>query len=345
MLLFDFAEYDAARQFEAARACADANSAGCYQLYPGVIKEVRRATTSSGEQDSITVTSRQTDLHVSVLPSPEDAPLLVAGASVNVEWYTGNVATIWVGGRPIPTTANLAAGHANYGYIGWMLLWIAGLLLAIVLLNRRMAVLFSAARLLPRSAGADTQVLLPSGSPGWIVRPRLREALLLPLALVVLALLSIRPFMNPDTRVLAVAGDFLLVLPVVIGLALTLRNARLVIDRSSILSVDRFGRSRSWPVAEIEEAAIVGVRWTDWNVPSLLWLGHDGTELFAVTSLLWDLGQVLAICVAIGIPITVDYTPVPRKVRWTRRAALTALAVVTTAFLVASFLPLPPASS
>jgi hypothetical protein len=345
LLLLDNAEYDAARQFKAAVECPDASSGACYQLYPGVLTQVRRARTSSGEQDAVTVESRGRDLHLSLLPSPADASLLTPGVPVRVEWYVGSVAAVWIEGRPIPTTSNLAAGHANIGYVGGILLWLAALFLAILLLNRRMARLLASVRVLPRAAVAVAQTILPSGNAGWIVRPRLREALVLPLGLVVLALISIRPFMNPQTRALALIGDVVVFGPVAIAMVMTLRNARLFLDRTSIERIDRFGRSRSWPVSGIREVVIFGVRWTDWMVPSLVFVGSDGVEQFWISALVWDVGEVIALCAAIGVPVTNDYMQKAQKRNWCRQLSRAAVLVVTGALLAASFLPLPPSTS
>jgi hypothetical protein len=345
LLLLDRAEYDAAQAFKSATECADVNSAACFQRYPGVIEKVRRAQTSEGEQDAVTLTSRQVELHVSLTPSAADAALVQPRAKVSVEWYVGSVATVWIAGHAIPTTSNLGARHANIGFVGGIVVWLAALLMGIVLVGRRMAVLFAEALALPRPAVASTQVLLPTGYAGWLVKPQLREALLLPFGIMLLALVSVRLFINPGTRVLALAGDALVLIPVAVGLVLTLRNARLMLDPSSVVLVDGLGRHRSWPVSEIDQAAIVGVRWTDWSIPSLLFVRIDGEELFAVTSLLWDLGQLISICAAIGVPVTFGYRPARRRAGWRRRTAQAIFAVVSGALLIASFFPPPPSNS
>jgi len=104
-------------------------------------------------------------------------------------------------------------------------------------------------------------------------------------------------------------GDALLFGPGVVHFALTLRNTRLMADHASITIVDWLGRKRSWPLTEIQQAAIVGVRWTDWTVPTLLFVGKDGAELFPVTSLYWHLDDIGALCVKLGIPLSFDYEP------------------------------------
>jgi hypothetical protein len=348
-LLLDHGEYDAAGAFRSAVECADATSDHCYQLYPGVIQKVRVAQTSSGEQDAVDISSRGSSIHVSLVPSAADASLLQAGAPVTVEWYVGSVATVWIGGQAIPSTANLAESHADFAYIGWALLWLAALFWAITLLNRRMLVLFGAVRILPATADvralAGREVILPGGTAGWVVKPRAQEALFLPLLLAALALISVRPLMNPNSRTLALVGDILLFGPIVLRLALTLRNSRVTADRTSITRADWLGRIRSWPVAEIQQAAIVGLRWSDWAVPALLFIGRDGKELFGVTSLNWNLDEIGALCVSLGIPLSVGYAGQPRRVNRLRLALSLGALLITGALLVFSFLPPPPTNT
>ncbi|HEV2027886.1 MAG TPA: hypothetical protein VGS16_05050 [Candidatus Dormibacteraeota bacterium] len=349
-LLLDHSEYDAAAAFRNAVECADVTSDHCYQLYPGVVQAVRVAQTSSGEQDAVDISSRGSTIHVSLLPSAADASLLQAGAPVTVEWFVGSVATVWIGRQAIPSTANLAASHANFAYIGWILVWLAALFWAIVLLNRRMLALFAAVRILPATADiralAGREVILPGGTTGWVVKPRAHEALLLPLLLVALVLISLRPLMNPDSRPFALVGDVLLFGQVIVSLALNLRNARVLADHASITRADWLGRTRSWPLAEIEQAAIVGLRWTDWAVPALLFVSRSGPVLFGVTSLYWNLDEIGALCVRLGVPLSVGYVPTQRRRINPVRLGMNLFAVlITGAFLVLSFLPLPPASS
>jgi hypothetical protein len=346
-LLLDHSEYDAAAAFNGATECADTSSDHCYQLYPGVIQAVRVFQTSSGEQDVVDIASRGSKVHVSLQPSMTDASLVQVGTPVAVEWYVGSVSTVWIGNQPIPSTSSLAK-HADFAYIGWVLLWLAALFWAIVLLNWRMVALFAAVKVLPATAEiqamAAREVILPGGTTGWLARPRLNQALLLPLVFAAVVSISLRLLMNSGSRPLALAGDLLLFGPAIAGLALSLRNDRLMADHASLRKVDLLGRMRTWPVAEIEQAAIVGLQWTDWAVPALLFVGRGGTELFRVTSLHWNLDEIGAVCVKIGVPLTVGYLPrlSKRAKRW-RFAIGFVGAVISVAFLVVSILPLPSA--
>lgn len=348
LVLLDRAEYDAAAAFQAAVECADTNSDHCVQTYPGAIQYVRVAQTTSGEQDQVDITSRGVIEHVALLPSPSQAPLVRVGATVMVEWYTGSIATVWIAGSAIPTTSNLAAGHADVGFIGAILIWLAAMFGALMLVNRRMAADLAAAFVLPSPGqvlGLGAQgTVLPGGSVGWVIRPRLREAFFLPLGLALLALISIRPFTNPDTRLLAVAGDAIVFVPLLVHLVLELRNSRILVDRSSIRKVDWLGRIRSWPVTEIDVWALGGIRWSGWLIPVLILLGRDGSELFTVTSLGWRLDELGAAFLAVGIPLTLEYEKV-RRVNWTRRAFTFLITLPSLALLVLSFLPLPPSNS
>lgn len=344
-LLFDYGEYGAANAFGNAVECADTSSDHCYQLYPGVIQKVHVAQTSSGEQDAVDITSRGSTMHISLQPSAADAPLLKPGTPVTVEWYVGSVVAVWIGVHAIPATANPATYRGDFAYVGGILIWIAALFWAVVLLNWRMSSLFAAVRILPATAEvlavSTRERILPSGTTGWVVKPRAQEALFLPLLLGVLVLISARALINPDSRLLAVVGDTLLFGPILVRLALTFRNGRVLADRTSIALVDWLGRTRSWPLTEIQQAAIVGIRWTDWTVPTLLFIGKDGTELFAVTSLYWNLDEIGALCVTLGIPLSVDYVPKPRRVKPLRVAISLGASLITAVLLWLSFLPLP----
>jgi hypothetical protein len=348
-LLLDHSEYDAANAFRNAVECADTSSDHCYQLYPGVIQTVRTAQTSSGEQDALDIASRGSTIRVSLLPSAADASLIQAGSPVTVEWYVGSVATVWIGGQAIASTSNLAT-HANFAYVGWILVWLAALFWAVLLVDRRMLALFAAVRILPATAEvramAAREVILPRGTTGWVVKPRAQEALLLPFVLAALALISVRPLMNPGSRPLAVVGDVLLFGPMIVRFALTLRNGRIMADHASITRVNWLGRMHSWALADIEQAAIVGLRWSNWAVPALLFIDRGGTELFRVTSINWNLDEVGALCVRIGLPLSVGYPPTqPRRVNRVRLAMSLVAVLITGAFLVISFLPLPPSNS
>ena len=316
-LLFDHGEYDAASAFRNAIECADTSSDHCYQLYPGVIQKVRVAQTTSGEQDAVDIASRGSSIHVALTPTAANSPLLQAGAPVTVEWYVGSVVTVWI----------------------------AALFLTVVLLNFRMQSVFAAVRVLPATAEllalSTRERILPSGTTGWMVRPRAQEALFLPLLVATLAAISVRPLMNPNTRLVALIGDTLLFAPVIVRLALTFRNARVIADHTSISYRDWLGRTRSWPLAQIHQAAIVGVRWTDWAVPAVLFIAPDGEDLFVVTSLNWNLDEIGALCVTLGIPLSFGYDP-PQSKRLNRvRLAMNLVGVlITGALLVASFLPI-----
>jgi hypothetical protein len=346
-LLLDHGEYDAAATFSNAVECADTSSDHCYQLYPGVIQAVRVFQTSSGEQDVVTIASRESTVHVSLQPSVTDAPLVRVGTPVAVEWYVGSVSTVWIGNQAIPSTSNLAK-HADFAYIGWLLLWLAALFSAIVLLNWRMVAIFAAVKVLPATAEvqalAAREVILPGGTTGWVAKPRLNHALLLPLVFAALVSISLRLLLNAGSRPLALAGDLLLFTAAIAGLALSLRNDRLMADHASLTKMDLLGRMRSWPVAEIEQAAIVGLQWTDWTVPALLFVGRGGDELFRVTSLYWNLDEIGAICVKVGVPLTVGYLPRSSKRAKRLRFAIGFVgALISGVFFVVSFLPLPPA--
>ena len=49
--------------------------------------------------------------------------------------------------------------------------------------------------------------VVPGGTVGWRIMPKMREALLLPIVIGVVALISITPFLNPQRRSIALIGD------------------------------------------------------------------------------------------------------------------------------------------
>jgi hypothetical protein len=349
LLLIDRSEYDSADAFRNAVGCTDTSSDHCYQLYPGVIQAVHVDQTSSGQEDRVDVTSAGSTIHVALLPSAADASFVQVGTPVTVEWYVGSVATVWISGRAIPSTSNLAM-HANFAYIGWGLIWLAALFWAVMLVDRRMIALFAAVRILPATAEvqamAARELILPRGTTGWVVKPRVHQAVLLPLLLAAVALISVKPLENPGSGPLALVGDVLFFGPIVIGFALTLRNSRITASHDSITRVDLRGRVRSWPLTDIQRAAVIGLRWSDWTVPSLWFIGRDGTELFGVTSLYWNLDEIGALCVKLGVPISIGYVPRrPKRLNLVRLATRGVLVLITGAFLLISFLPLPPSNS
>lgn len=96
-------------------------------------------------------------------------------------------------------------------------------------------------------------------------------------------------------------------------------------------------------MADIELVAIVGVRWSDWAVPALLFIGRDETELFGVTTLYWNLDAIGAVCLRLEIPLSLDYVPTrPRRINRVGMAMNLVVTLVTGALLAVSFLPLPP---
>lgn len=349
LLLIDRSEYDFADAFRNAVECADTSSDHCYQLYPGVIQAVHVDQTSSGQEDRVDVASVGSTIHVALLPLAVDASLVQAGAPVTVEWYLGSVASVWIGGRAIPSISGPTV-HANFAYIGWGLVWLAALFWAVMLVDRRMIALLAAVRILPATAEVQAmsarEVILPGGTTGWVVKPRAHQTLLLPFLLAVLALISVRPLMNPGSRSLALVGDVLFFGPIVIRFVLTLRNDRFTADHDSITRVNWLGRVRSWPLADIQQADVIGLRWSDWTVPTLWFIGRDGTELFGATSVLWNLDEIGALCVRLGVPISIGYiSSRPQRLNLARLATRGVLILITGAFLLISFLPLPPSNS
>jgi hypothetical protein len=72
-----------------------------------------------------------------------------------------------------------------------------------------------------------------------------------------------------------------------------------------------------------------------------LFIGQDGTWL--TTCLYWNLDEIGAICVRLGIPLSIDYVPTrQRNINPMRLAVTLIVTLITGALLAFSFLPLPP---
>jgi hypothetical protein len=345
LVLADAGQSIAAGDYRAAMQCADSSSGHCYQLYPGVINSVRVTQTSSGQRDEVNIASQKTSIHVSLKPTVSEAAMVQAGAAVGVEWYVGSVTAVWIGGHGIRSTSS-PLNHADFAYVGWMLIWLAAFLGGVMLLSRKLADAFASpwvSALKEKVLGlAGDQVALPGGTIGWSIGPRLSEVVVLPLVFTVVALVSIRPFMNPDRRLIASISDLLLFGAIVVGLTLTLRNCRVMADPSSLMKVDRLGRMRSWPLSLVDQAAAFTLRGPYTGIPCLTLIGHDGSELFTVSSLFWDVDEIEALCVRIGIPVNYDYYLTrDRPVNWKVRAMVFAIGLVSSAVMAWSFLPMP----
>jgi hypothetical protein len=113
-------------------------------------------------------------------------------------------------------------------------------------------------------------------------------------------------------------------------------------DASSLFRVDQFGRMRSWALGDVAQAAAFNARGPFSDIRCLAFIGRAGSELFTVTSLFWDVEELEAVCVRIGVPVTFGYyltraRPVNRKLR----ATLFALSLASGVALWWSFYPLP----
>jgi len=345
LVLADAYQSVLAEEFSGAVECADSNSTHCYQLYPGVITIVRVTQVSAGQRDEVSIASRNTSLRVSLLPSPSEAELVQVGAAVSVQWYVGSVASVRISGHAITSTSS-PFNRVDFAYAGWTLIWLAAAFGGIVLVTRKLANASVApwARAITDLAFGVTgsEVILPTGTIGWSIRPRLKEVVVLPLVLAVVALVSIRPFMNPDHLLIASIVDALLVGAALFGLALTVRNSRVMADTALLMKADRLGRIRSWPLTDIDQVADFNVQGPFSVIRCFAFIDHAGTELFTLTSMFWDLDEVETLCVSVGLPLDFDYYLARDRPRNRRlRAAILAVSLASTAVTAWSFLPLP----
>jgi hypothetical protein len=325
--------------------CADTSSTHCYQVYPGVITSVRVTQVSAGQRDEVSIASQNTSVRVSLLPSPSEAALVQVGATVSVQWYVGSVASVLIGGHAIKSTSS-PLNREDFAYAGWTLIWLAAAFGAIMLVTRKLAKAPVAPWVTAITDVAfgvtGSQVILPTGTIGWSIRPRLKEVVVLPFVLVVLALVSIRPFMNPDHLLIASVVDALVVAAALLGLVLTVRNSRVMADSALLMKADRLGRIRRWPLTDIDVVADFYVQGPFSVIRCFTFIGQDGTELFTVSSMFWDLDEVEALCETAGLEVDFDYYLTRDRPRSRRlRAAILAVSLATTAVTAWSFYPLP----
>ncbi len=344
-LLADAAQSTAADDLKGAKECADSSSAACYQLYPGLISHVRITQTSGGQRDEVQIASQKTSVHASLIPTTSEASLVQVGTAVTVEWYVGSLITVWINGHGILSTSS-PFNRADFAYVGWILLWIAAFFGAVMLISRRLESLLAlpwASALRDKVFGlAGSQVILPGGTIGWSIRPRVRQIVVLPLTLVVIALVSIRPFMNPDRWLIESIFELCLLVVLLAGWILMLRYSRVIVDRTSLTEVDQLGRVRTWAVTHVDQAARFNLRGPFSPIPCVAFIGRDGTELFSVSGLFWDIDEICSVCAGVGIRVSFDHYLVrPRPVDRRLRAMLLALSLVSAGVLAWSFLPLP----
>ena len=345
LVLADAYQSVLADDFSGAVECADTSSSHCYQLYPGVISSVRVTQVSAGQRDEVSIASRNTSVRVSLLPSPAEAALVQVGAAVSVQWYVGSVASVRISGDAIPSTSS-PFSRADFAYAGWTLIWLAAAFGGIMLVTRKLAnapVAPWVRAITDRAFGVTgREVILPTGTIGWSIRPRLKEVVVLPLVLALLALVSIRPFMNPDHLVFASIVEALVMGAALVGLALTLRNSRVMADTAMLMKAGRLGRIRRWPLSDFDLVADFYVQGPFAVIRCFAFIDHGGAELFTVTSMFWDLDQVEALCERAGLEVDFDYYLERDRPRNRRlRAGILVVSLAATAVTAWSFYPLP----
>jgi hypothetical protein len=345
LLLASFALSREAEVFDQAVECPDAKSVNCYQLFPGVIEAVSVTRTASGQQDEVTIATGGEDHQVFLEPSKSDVALVRVGAPVMVEWWNAILVTVVISGRTIPTTASPDADHSQFAYVGWILVASAATLVAVSLVNRRMATAAFALKSGPSRAAlralAAARTATPDGADSWLIKPRMQRVLIVPALIGLVVLVSVRLLLNPGLRPLALAGDALVLVPVAVRTILDLRNGRLTLDHGSIGVIEWAGHARRWSLSQVERAEVVSMRWWDLGIPSLQFVADNGSELFMLSSLEWDIQELVAACHAVGLPVYIGHRPLRSQgINWSRQASRLAVLVPSLVMLVLSLLPL-----
>ena len=332
-----------ATTFDSAVECSDTGSPNCFQVSEGVIRSVSVGMTTSGEQDHVVIETRGRTINTALTPSPSQAAKVKVGADVTVKWYVGNVVAVVIGGDSIRSTASPLSSGSEIGYVGWLLIWLAAILGVTVLAGRR---LVRAQAALRQSLASEPSIslgafegIVPGGAVGWRIKPKMREALLLPVALGVLALISITPFLNPQRKSIALVGDGLLLAAIGIRFALTVRNTRVLADRSSIMKVDWLGRVRRWHLSDVPQGLMFSVITLYSTNACIEFIGPDGSKLFAVSGFYWDLNEIAAVCNTVGIPLTGTYDMVLIRGSVPKRMAIVLGSLALGALAGAYFFP------
>jgi len=331
--------------YRAAVECSDSTSANCYQLSQGVIRSVKVDQTSSGEEDRLAIDTRGTTIDTRLTPSPSQSAKLKPGIDVTVKWYVGNVVAVVVGHDSIPSTESPLASAAGMGYAGAMLIWVAAAMAVVWVVGRRLVTAQANVR---RSLDDEPGIslgpfegIVAGGTVGWRIKPKMREALLLPIVIGVVALISITPFFNPQRRSIALIGDGVLVVALCIRWALTARNTRVLADRSSIMKADWLGRVKRWPVSDVAEGYMFSVRTLYSLNACIVFFGQDGSELFIVSSFYWDLNEITSVCMTIGIPLDGSYDEILIRGSRRKRIAIALGTLVLGTLAGAYFFPAP----
>jgi hypothetical protein len=334
-----------AATYRAAVECSDSTSANCYQLSQGVIRSVKVDQTSSGEEDRVVIDTRGTTIDTTLTPSPSQSTKVKLGADVTVKWYVGNVVAVVIGHNSIPSAESPLASAAGMGYTGSLLIWAAAAMAVAWVVGPRLVTAQANVR---RSLDDETGISLgafdgvvPGGTVGWRIKPKMREALLLPIVIGMVALISITPFLNPQRRSIALIGDGVLVVAICIRWALTARNTRVLADRSSIMKADWLGRVKRWPVSDVAEGYMFSVRTLYSLNACIVFVGHDGSELFIVSSFYWDLNEITSVCMTIGISLDGSYDQILIRGSRRKRIAIALGTLVLGALAAAYFFPVP----
>jgi len=334
-----------AATYRAAVECSDSTSANCYQLSQGVIRSVKVDQTSSGEEDRVVIDTRGTTIDTTLTPSPSQSTKVKPGADVTVKWYVRNVVAVVIDHDSIPSAESPLASAAGMSYAGSLLIWAgAAIAVAWVVGTRLVTAQANVRRSLDDEPGISLgafEGIVPGGTVGWRIKPKMREALLLPIVIGMVALISITPFLNPQRRSIALIGDGVLVVAICIRWALTARNTRVLADRSSIMRADWLGRVKRWPVSDVAEGYMFSVRTLYSLNACIVFVGHDGSQLFIVSSFYWDLNEITSVCMTIGIPLDGSYDEILIRGSRRKRIAIALGTLVLGALAAAYFFPAP----
>jgi hypothetical protein len=344
------AQSAAANTYKQARECPDTASPDCYQLSQGTIRSVSISQTRGGERDTTVIDTRGTAVTVVLEPSDSDAPHVRTGAAVTVKWYQGKVTLVQAGGAFVSSTDNPASQQSDSWFYGISFLGLGGLtlLVQIWLRRRRMqrAALLAGAGDLP--ATRLESAIVPSGEPGWIVKPALKASTLVRLAVAcgAVILLSLRGLEDPARSAAAAALDIAVIALGGLVIFLLMRNSKVIANRREITRVSWLGRTVTYPVSEVLHAD----RFSSSANRYLVFAGRDGRQLFRVAGIYWDYDQLDELCREVGISLVGGYDEVVGALGKRKRARastdwlgtggqIAALIVIVIAFVVVQIGP------
>lgn len=351
----------AADTYRAAPPCgtSDQSSANCYRLVSGTLTSVHATYSRSGERDDVTIETAAGTLTTTLEPSDASAPHVRSGAQAEVKSYQGQVTTVYVDGLSVPSSVNPEANHGSLLFYGVSItaLGLAFLGFRVYALRKRRNASSTMSALsgeIPWAAGATIAPapppsslqpqVVPGGQIGHAVRPHFRTNMIWRFAFVggALLLLTFRGLFYPNVAQWVALFDAVVVLLGAAALYLYLTYAEIFSDSNALGQVTFLGRVKRFPRSRIDHAVRFTVSSRYGNNPYLAFVDQTGAQVFKVSGMYWDQGELDAFCASAGISTTGSYQDVISALQMNKRVRGSAnwlQAVVIVVVFVAVLVP------